>query len=375
MLTDYEIEAVEGEVSNIADKVDLPRGRESVFLREIIGMYPEVATNQFKTMLEEDLFKKDVHRDAGMTYKALEITPEMAAGIVLHFNHSNRDLKQAQIEKYKRAMSEGQWCKTPQGIAFYKDRQLADGQHRMFSSALSGTSVTFFCQFDFEATDTHALDVGGARSCKDALKLAEIVNAAAKAPMCKYLIKTIEHQTALALLDRNERSAKPPKTIAKTNRDFTDFVERHDPHFERALGQTKRLMSKSDVAQIPHHPLTRAELHNFFVLTSFYHFPEKLVDTFTYHLMIGQSSYEGGIEAHLKSALLVARTGKRYSGGLSAQDKRNVTLKCFAYFCRKENGAEGARLKRIVGWGARDIPVVLTEVKEAISEEHGELLN
>jgi len=76
-----------------------------------------------------------------MQFKAEKITPKMAAKWLKECNQINRPLSKLVVAKYAKAMSEGQWRLTHQGIAFAGDR-LLDGQHRLAAVVRCGAPVT-----------------------------------------------------------------------------------------------------------------------------------------------------------------------------------------------------------------------------------------
>lgn len=111
-----DLEAVEGSFPYNEVQLD----SDNAMIKEIIALYPNAATAEYKESLKNKLFDIDVHVNCGMHYRALSINGEDAAGIILHFNNNNRDHRPALIERYTRAMKANQWCRTPQGIGFYK---------------------------------------------------------------------------------------------------------------------------------------------------------------------------------------------------------------------------------------------------------------
>lgn len=71
----------------------------------------------------------------------LIITPEMAANWLEHRNKGNRAKSPRVIQRYARAMRDGRWMATHQGIAFDEEGLLLDGQHRCEAIAASGVPV------------------------------------------------------------------------------------------------------------------------------------------------------------------------------------------------------------------------------------------
>ena len=108
---------------------------------------------------------------------AEEITAEVAKHILAHFNSKNRRIKQAKVRKFLRAMKNGQWRITNQGIAFDEKGNLIDGQHRLEAllaygefenpDDLSQTSLKMLVVSGLPAETQDVIDKGTNRSLKD----------------------------------------------------------------------------------------------------------------------------------------------------------------------------------------------------------------
>lgn len=68
------------------------------------------------------------------------ITPEIAKQW-LEKNQKNRSLNHKRVSVYAEQMLLGNWVEHHQGIAFYKDGTLADGQHRLAAIVKSGIAI------------------------------------------------------------------------------------------------------------------------------------------------------------------------------------------------------------------------------------------
>lgn len=75
-----------------------------------------------------------------MKTEILEITPSMAFEM-LSTQSGNRKINRRQVEMLKTAIENNEWRLTHQGIAFYDDLTLADGQHRLAAISESGKSI------------------------------------------------------------------------------------------------------------------------------------------------------------------------------------------------------------------------------------------
>lgn len=69
-----------------------------------------------------------------------KITPAMASAWLAK-NKRNRKIAKRRVESYAREMANGNWMEHHQGIAFYEDGTLADGQHRLAAVVQAGVPV------------------------------------------------------------------------------------------------------------------------------------------------------------------------------------------------------------------------------------------
>lgn len=67
-----------------------------------------------------------------MEVKTILVTPEMAFEW-LALNQGNRRFNRAKIDRLKQEIKEGRWVTTSQGISFFEDGSLANGQHRLMA--------------------------------------------------------------------------------------------------------------------------------------------------------------------------------------------------------------------------------------------------
>jgi hypothetical protein len=105
-----------------------------------------------------------------MKTQMIDVTPEMAKEW-LKSNNSNRNLGVNLVARYKKDMIDGKWSMTHQGIAFYDDGQLADGQHRLKAVVESGCTIPFLVTFGIEKTSGADIDGHRARNTVDAIKI------------------------------------------------------------------------------------------------------------------------------------------------------------------------------------------------------------
>jgi hypothetical protein len=98
------------------------------------------------------------------------ITPELAK-LYLQKNISNRRVSGRVVEMMVRDITRGQWKETHQGIAFYSDGVLADGQHRLEAIAKAGLPVRLMVSRGLDRGDAVAIDQHRARTTIDVLRI------------------------------------------------------------------------------------------------------------------------------------------------------------------------------------------------------------
>lgn len=106
-----------------------------------------------------------------MTTRVETITPEWAAKI-LAAHDPNRNLRPAHVSRLARAIKDGQWMLTHQGVAFDREGRLLDGQHRLAAVVLAGKPVLMNVTTDADPASFAAVDSGLKRSAADVLHLA-----------------------------------------------------------------------------------------------------------------------------------------------------------------------------------------------------------
>lgn len=105
-----------------------------------------------------------------------DVTPEMAAQY-LKANTSNRTILESDVSYLAGAMERGEWETTHQGVAFFDDGALADGQHRLKGIVESGTCQRILVVRGIARSAMKAIDMGRRRSMADKLKMLHTGNA------------------------------------------------------------------------------------------------------------------------------------------------------------------------------------------------------
>lgn len=105
----------------------------------------------------------------------VEISPADAAEMLTRNEH-NRAMKPRAVQEYTRAMKNGQWKLTNQGIGFDSDGQLSDGQNRLQACILADTPFTTLLITGLEPQSREVVDTGVKRLFADVLKMNQFSN-------------------------------------------------------------------------------------------------------------------------------------------------------------------------------------------------------
>ena len=100
------------------------------------------------------------------------ITPDLAAMWLKTSNKANRSIGERHVDKLANDMILGKWRTTHQGIAFYEDGVLADGQHRLAAIIKSGIAQQMLVVTGLERADAIGIDQNRPRSAVDTIKIA-----------------------------------------------------------------------------------------------------------------------------------------------------------------------------------------------------------
>lgn len=103
--------------------------------------------------------------------KTVLVTPEMATNWLKKYNKRNRHVRDSSVASYANDMRQGKWSFTHQGIAFYADGVLADGQHRLMAVARAGVPVKFLVTHGLPVEAGAAVDQHVRRQLHDALSI------------------------------------------------------------------------------------------------------------------------------------------------------------------------------------------------------------
>jgi len=110
----------------------------------------------------------------GLIVDVTTITPEVAAKWLASANVNNRSLSEKKVKRIASSISKGLWRLTHQGIAFYEDDRLADGQHRLAAIVMAGIPVQVMVTYGLPTAVSDSIDKGVARTLKDNMDFLQV---------------------------------------------------------------------------------------------------------------------------------------------------------------------------------------------------------
>lgn len=142
------------------------------------------------------------------------VTPEMASGWIASNNDGNRKVRRDDVELLKRQIVEGEYEPTHQGIGFYEDGNLADGQHRLIAIVESGVGIWINVTTGLKRSAVHKIDRGIGRTALDSLHFLGMKSDNRRVAVCQGMIYQLVA----------ERQGRDRWEIQKTtSKDFADY--------------------------------------------------------------------------------------------------------------------------------------------------------
>lgn len=152
-----------------------------------------------------------------ITFTLTEITPEVAAEMLLH-NEGNRRKSRTDIANLAKDMSDGHFRLTHQAIAFDRSGNLIDGQHRLEAVVKSGVTVWMYVARYRELTTAKALpvDIGRKRTA------AQILQEDSRAVQIVSTAWRVTHTSSAKTIERHVLAA----TIETHSELIADLIQR-----------------------------------------------------------------------------------------------------------------------------------------------------
>ena len=100
------------------------------------------------------------------------VSPAMAKSWLSSLNTNNRSLARSKVIQYAADMRAGNWTPSHQGIAFYEDGVLADGQHRLAACIEADFQMWTPVTYGIPRSSAAGIDCHRARKMDDQIKIA-----------------------------------------------------------------------------------------------------------------------------------------------------------------------------------------------------------
>ncbi len=108
-----------------------------------------------------------------MHTEIITVTPDLASQW-LKDNSYNRNLLKSKVKAYASDIEHDRWTLTHQGVAFYDDQHIADGQHRLAAVVAAGKPVQMQVTFGLPHSAGADIDRHRPRSEADAIRIGDL---------------------------------------------------------------------------------------------------------------------------------------------------------------------------------------------------------
>lgn len=102
------------------------------------------------------------------------VTPDLAKEWLDTRNINNRSISPSKVTQYAKDMQQGNWALTHQGVAFYEDGTLADGQHRLAACVKTGIALETQISYGVVRLAGFGIDCHRARSTRDQIRISNL---------------------------------------------------------------------------------------------------------------------------------------------------------------------------------------------------------
>ena len=275
-------------------------------LQEFEAKILEIATNASAT---DQAAAKRIVDDPALT-SIVTLTPPVAALLFVELNKHNRDFSLSKAQYYADQMRKGYWRLVHQGVAFYPNKKLADGQHRIAAVFLSDTEQQFTVFRGFSEDAMEAIDTAKRRTAGDAFGITGLV-AKDDSRVAGSIVESImkyEHRRLFA------------KTITPSIYEQKDWATTNRQPLEQALGIANRL-SKGDPV------VTKPELGAFALGLLLGGYAETIVEQYLSDIMQALGRYSDSPAVDLHKQFLKSKERSAAKGKLSKEEKLALCFK------------------------------------------------
>lgn len=162
-----------------------------------------------------------------ITVETIEVTPDLAKEM-LDANEVNRNVSQDRVNRYKRAMLNGDWAFIGDPIRQSTTGRVLDGQHRLIAIEESGVTVTLVVIRGIPEQHQKYMDSGRARKAADSVHMMGIANSTIVAAAARLLMVTTNEPAEGETWDGIVRVGQYAAKVAGfSNYEVADYVEAH----------------------------------------------------------------------------------------------------------------------------------------------------
>lgn len=154
-----------------------------------------------------------------MTY----VTPSMAENWLANNNDGNRKVREGDVELLRSQIEDGKYEPTHQGIGFYEDGTLADGQHRLHAIVRAGVAIWINVTTGLKRTTVHKIDRGLGRTSLDSLHFLGIKSDSRRVAVCQCMIYQLVAEKSDS--DRWDVEKCPSEEFSAYYAKFSDAIE------------------------------------------------------------------------------------------------------------------------------------------------------
>lgn len=271
---------------------------------------------------EEDRASAADLAKSGAGFRVTTISAAVAAVIFKDLNKRNRDLSLSKVYAQRDAMLRGEWKLHHQGVAFYPDGTLADGQHRMGSAALSGlTDLRFVVSSDFDKDALDAIDRSSRRTAGESLVMMGVADGKAKASMGR---------TVMEYVFEEQNGKRPTFTDPQVEK----WVLDHDDTMTKALN-----VGRKSTENVSDPCLSQSEAATFAALMLLGGWGDQATVSYIASIQQGVATYPEAPTVILSKLYLRAKINARRTDRLTKKAKIALALKGAALWLEEKSVA------------------------------------
>lgn len=253
--------------------------------------------------------------------RVVTLTPTVSAILANDYNKRNRSLTISKVRDYEGAIARGEWKLNHQGIAFYPDGTIADGQHRVHAVALGSKAVDtlVFPNFDKSAIDT--IDRAAKRNAGEALEMMGIADGKLKAPIAKTVM---EYEFEL------EHGSRPRFTDPQVEK----WVMENDAMMDRAME-----IGESSCKNVSDACLNAAEARTMVLLMLRGGWTESMTAGYVASIQQGVATYPEAPTVYLARLYMKSKLSNKRTDTLTKKQKLALAMKGLGLWAEEKSVA------------------------------------